>query len=890
MTHRLTIVLVELALILGAPLQGRAAPSVEVGKVRIQLLSPTLVRLEERGPQGFEDRPTFLVVERNWPGTAFSREEEGGATIIRTKNYAVRVPTGGPSLGGVEVQSASGELLYRVEGALPARPRFPAPSDLAGAFVVADSPRVVPPAWGATPPPDGAAMPVNLVQTSGWELGNDAPDVYVFINAAGYAALRKEFLRLTGPIPLPPKFVLGFWNSRYHPYTEQEALGDIDRYRREGIPLDVFVVDTDWRVGGSGGYDVETRCFPDMARFLREAHSRHVKVMFNDHPQPNGMQPLEPKMLRFRWEGLTKLLGMGLDFWWFDRNWHDVIPGPTTGIATEEWGQRLYYDIEARFRPSERPLLMSMCSSQPSSHRYPIWWTGDIRSDWPSYRKAIADSVGYGVRLLPWVNEDLGGFVGDPDPEFYVRFLEYGCLSPVARVHCNRGRIRYPWAFGEEAQTIVTDYIKLRYRLMPTLYAAARRAYDDGTPILRRCDLEWPAIPEAQDNSQYLLGDDLLVAPALASKWGSEVPLPTDLLRTPTGEPGLRAEYFANARLEGQPVLVRTDAILDFAWDASPGPGLDKERFSVRWTGWLGPIPATGEARFVTVTDDGVRLWLDGKLIINNWTSHDVTTDRASAMLEAGKSYDVKLEYFQGGGGAVCRLAWIPPLPEEPTGSSRSVWIPPGVWEDAWTGEQVSGPRKLDVVSPLWHTPMYMRRGGIVLLAPAVQYTGEKPWDPVTVEAFAGRGAQGRVVREFYEDDGSTTGYQKGECARTQIELAQPEPGRVALTIQAVNGDFHGRQKKRAWIVRIHLAPGEKAGTVTVDGKAVRVLGAEPADPGKPSARVLLPATAVDADAPLAMPFCGAGARPGPRAGPVVEVRLPAADTRHRHSVSVTVK
>ena len=124
------------------------------------------------------------------------------------------------------------------------------------------------------------------------------------------------------------------------------------------------------------------------------------------------------------------------------------------------------------------------------------------------------------MSLLPYVHEDLGGHHGQPDPELYVRFMQFGAFSPVARIHCTTQVHRYPWEYGAEVERITGDFFRLRYRLLPMLYAAAFEASRSGTPLLRRCDLEWPERPEATDSTQYLLGDDLLVAPLLAPAAG----------------------------------------------------------------------------------------------------------------------------------------------------------------------------------------------------------------------------------------------------------------------------------------------------------------------------------------------------------------------------------
>jgi beta-glucosidase len=141
----------------------------------------------------------------------------------------------------------------------------------------------------------------------------------------------------------------------------------------------------------------------------------------------------------------------------------------------------------------------------------------------------------------------------------------------------------------------------------------------------------------------------------------SAVPVPASVLRGPEGEGGLKAEYFSNKELKGVPALTRVDREVDFDWGMmNPAPGVPADDFSARWTGKLVP-PMTGKYRFGAVADDGVRVYLDGKLIAEDWTEHAPATVTGEVTLEAGKSYDIKMEYFESKIGAVAKLVWQPP-------------------------------------------------------------------------------------------------------------------------------------------------------------------------------------------------------------------------------------
>ncbi|HZT58728.1 MAG TPA: glycoside hydrolase family 3 C-terminal domain-containing protein [Pyrinomonadaceae bacterium] len=138
-------------------------------------------------------------------------------------------------------------------------------------------------------------------------------------------------------------------------------------------------------------------------------------------------------------------------------------------------------------------------------------------------------------------------------------------------------------------------------------------------------------------------------------------PVPASALHTTGGGHGLMAEFFANKNLEGQPVLTRTDATVNFDWGmSSPAPGVPADDFSARWTGRIVPA-VSGKYRLGMIADDGARIFLDGKLIAEDWTEHAPTTITGEVTLEAGKSYELKLEYYESKLGAVAKLVWQPP-------------------------------------------------------------------------------------------------------------------------------------------------------------------------------------------------------------------------------------
>jgi len=215
----------------------------------------------------------------------------------------------------------------------------------------------------------------------------------------------------------------------------------------------------------------------------------------------------------------------------YDPNWHIGIPAPFH-LEGHVWGAHVYWSALAHYnalhpsggasgsggggRYAERPLLLGMAdASHPAAHRYPVWWTGDGKS--LSY--SVRSMVQLGVTLLkPYVHSDCGGNADRatglvPVPE-YVRWSQHCALGAIFRYHGRPGH--QPWLYDNATGAIVRSFLGMRMALMPTLLAAGAAATADGTPIARRLDIAFPGAQHRANATrldQYLLGDDLLVAP-----------------------------------------------------------------------------------------------------------------------------------------------------------------------------------------------------------------------------------------------------------------------------------------------------------------------------------------------------------------------------------------
>ncbi|MBU8912781.1 MAG: DUF5110 domain-containing protein [Spirochaetales bacterium] len=818
--------------------------------VRVQSLTPGIIRIETSRPDGtFCDEPTFTVIARpgNPDGDAGgpanvvldlngSHPSEEDNSVARFGDLVVRCNA---ELDATDSRAPAGGLVLSLELArdedvlwraaddpgLQSRPpepdRLPRPPETGAVWVLHDHPRVIPPEWGALPPPAEFSGP-----DSGWRLEEGVTDIYLCVYDGDLELLWHQFVSLTGNTPVPPLWMFGLWHSRYFPYSDKTALEVVSKYRELGFPLDCLVVDTDWRVGASRGYEINTELFPDMTGFLAECKRRGLHTVFNDHPEPKGYEPLQPELLEYRRQNLTRIMDMGLSTWWFDRNWSDIIRGPAPGLESAVWGQRLYTDIIAGHRPGERPAILSITTPHPAAHRFPIWWTGDIHSDWPSLAEAVRDSVDDGLQLRPYTAPDIGGHTGFPSPEQYVRWLQWGSVAPTLRLHSGpHNRFRYPWRFGETALSVSRDYVRMRYRLLPYIYSLAHEAHRTGTPMQRSMDLVASEAPVWSRSSQFLLGDALLVAPVVA---GTERPpsvaphrFAQPLRRRVWFDQPLHDETFGSMRLpEAAPDEVGHDSEIRInllnasekrmawgrrflvAWDGT---------FAVRRDGWY-RIVLSGSGRSEAAVDTDGRPQIFGHFFRGD--------TEANLSLTAGTHHVTVVHRHDGAGAPFVTLtmeelsepARLPP-------AGRVVWLPGGNWRDLWTGAIHAGPGEIKVEAGIRQMPMFARCGSVVPLTSVAEHTTTGYWDNLTIEVFPHDGDnQARFT--LVEDDGHSVAYLSGDTADTEVTLAR-RGNVISLSFgadPATTPRGATPPHRDSITVRFHLLPGDIAADLKING------------------------------------------------------------------------
>ena len=244
----------------------------------------------------------------------------------------------------------------------------------------------------------------------------------------------------------------------------------------------------------------------------------------------------------------------GVDFWWID--WQQGTKSAMKGVDPL-WLLNHYHFADAG-RGGRTALILSRYAGV-GSHRYPLGFSGDTIVCWKSLQlqprfTATAANVGY-----TWWSHDIGGHMfGKGDPELYVRWLQFGVFSPVNRLHSTkRGQYsKEPWLYGEQAEKIADDFLRLRHRLLPFLYTAAADTAKNGVPICKPMYYDYD-VPFAYDaRNQYVFGSQLIVAPVItkagrSGKSRTKVWLPA----------GRWTNFFTGEVHEGNRIIFAADAL-----------------------------------------------------------------------------------------------------------------------------------------------------------------------------------------------------------------------------------------------------------------------------------------------------------------------------------------
>ena len=533
--------------------------------VRFTVISDGAVRMEYAPDGQFVDTKSFVAVQRAYPAADY-RVKRGAWIEIATPKMVLRYrKNSGPfTASNLSVCSPKGAAVPFVW-----KPGMQQKGNLKGTYRTLDGYDGDTYVYDERRP----KMPIEdgLLATDGWTLIDDsdnflfdgdkewewvekrpddgAQDWYFLAYGHDYKAALRDFTLFAGKMPLPPRYAFGYWWSRYWAYSDKELRTLVKNFRAYDIPLDVLVIDMDWHYtdgdrGGWTGWSWNRTLFPDPAKFLRWLDGEGIRSTFNLHPADGvrcgedsyadvardmGIDPAskqtvpwvssDKKFIRSIFlRILTPMERDGVDFWWLD--WQQQPTDPAVEGLSNTWWLNYVFFSDMEKNRDVRPMLYHRWGGL-GNHRYQIGFSGDASITWASldfqpYFNSTASNVLYGY----WSHDIGGHHMADRiDPELYIRWMQFGALSPVMRTHSAKsaGLKKEVWNFAPEHADILRSTIRQRYALAPYIYTMARKAYDEGISLCRPMYYEWPEASEAYAfRNQYLFGDDILVAPVTA--------------------------------------------------------------------------------------------------------------------------------------------------------------------------------------------------------------------------------------------------------------------------------------------------------------------------------------------------------------------------------------
>ncbi len=404
---------------------------------------------------------------------------------------------------------------------------------------------------------------------------------YYFFHQPTVGEIISSYTWLTGRMQMPPKWALGFQQCRYSYYPESEVFAVADGFRNKKMPADVIYLD----IHHMEGYKVFTfdgEKFPNPKAMIARLKEKGFKVvvimdpgiktqkgylpyeeglqqgLFVDYPDGKTYEAqvwpgwcafpdfTNPETRRWWAEKMAFYTEAGVDGFWTDMNepasWGQFTPNVIEfdydgEQASHRKARNIYGFQMARSaqegaklqNPSKRPFVLTR-SGFSGIQRYAAAWTGDNVASEEHMMAGIRLVNSLGLSGVSFAGYDVGGFAGEASKSLFARWMSIGAFSPFYRAHSMiNSNDAEPWAFGEEVEEISRNYMKLRYRLLPTIYSKFFSSTHTGLPISASLAVDYfedEHIFQPAFQNQYLFCDTFLVAPVESQKEITKVYLP----------------------------------------------------------------------------------------------------------------------------------------------------------------------------------------------------------------------------------------------------------------------------------------------------------------------------------------------------------------------------
>jgi alpha-glucosidase (family GH31 glycosyl hydrolase) len=409
----------------------------------------------------------------------------------------------------------------------------------------------------------------NLSSSTQWRAVVNGGELdYYFVAGDSPAQVLDRYTQVTGRAPLPPRWALGYTQSKYGYRNWSQVYAARDAFRSNDLPCDVLVLDLYWfgQPNRMGSLTWNSNSFPNASNNLAALASEGLKVMAIHEPYIN--RDNEPAKTNFNQAaaahylvandaamtspsimvnsgffdnaGYVDFLNPAAGGWWFEKlrpiindgiaaHWTDLGEPELDDLTDFLFGGRRESEIHNVYNllwhralaegyatnfPNVRLYLLSRSGFAGDQRFGAAHWTNDTGADWNTFAAHLNALCNYGLSGMSYFGSDVGGFTGTPSDELYVRWFQFGTFSPAFRSHGIDNKPVAPDEFNLFVQDHCRNMMKLRYRLLPYIYTAARETFDTGLPMCRALPLAFPSDATVLTNgSEFLFGPNLLVAP-----------------------------------------------------------------------------------------------------------------------------------------------------------------------------------------------------------------------------------------------------------------------------------------------------------------------------------------------------------------------------------------
>jgi len=393
---------------------------------------------------------------------------------------------------------------------------------------------------------------------------------YQVVVGDSWLDLIENYTELTGKQPLPPRWALGNFSSRFGYHSQKETEAVIDRFKEEKIPVDAVILDLYWfgkeLKGTMGNLEVYKDSFPDMKGMISRLKHKGVKTVLITEPfilsnSKKWDEAVAKDVLakdsiglpakydfyfgntgiidiyktagkEWFWSIYKDILALGVKGLWGDLGEPEVHPTwvkHATGSADKvhniyghDWAGLIHEGYQKEF-PNERPFILMRAGFSGSQRYGMIPWSGDVNRTWGGLQSQPEISLQMGMQGLGYMHSDLGGFAGaNLDDNLYTRWLQYGVFQPIFRPHAQEDVASEPVFRSNKAKKLAKESIELRYKLLPYNYNLAFENNQKGSPLMRPIFFEEDQKKLMNTASTYLWGNNFLVTPILKDSVASK--------------------------------------------------------------------------------------------------------------------------------------------------------------------------------------------------------------------------------------------------------------------------------------------------------------------------------------------------------------------------------